>query len=87
MATSSISSTFYPRLFRTNVSRETFFVLRFNVSTFLAQKYWRNSRAYNVGNINSRLPSIQNEEKKPKRVFVLMPSSRILWQDCSIDLH
>ncbi len=31
-----------------------FFVLRFKVCTFLAQKYWLKSRAYNVGEIDSR---------------------------------
>jgi hypothetical protein len=67
----SISPTFYARLFRTKVSRESF-VLRFKVCTFLAQKYWRKSRAYNVGEIDSLLPRTlatatyfaQEEEKK-----------------------
>ncbi len=30
-----------------------FFVLRFKVCTFLAHKYWRKSRAYKVGEINT----------------------------------
>jgi hypothetical protein len=31
---------------------QNFFVLRFKVCTFLAQKYWRKSRAYNVDEID-----------------------------------
>jgi hypothetical protein len=49
----SISSTFYVRLFRTNVLRETFLYLDFRSEFFLAQKYWRKSRAYNVAEIDS----------------------------------